>query len=81
MSYQPVLYCTHRPGPPLDRFVEQLWYWEGVPLAHAKDLLLPNGQCGLIINLFEFFSSFLVEFLLFLGIALFSMAIVMIQHL
>ena len=53
MSYQPVLYCTHRPGPPLDRFVEQLWYWEGVPLAHAKDRLLPNGQCGLIINLFE----------------------------
>ncbi|MGH8239244.1 MAG: hypothetical protein ACREXP_19800 [Steroidobacteraceae bacterium] len=42
MSYQPVLYCTHRPGPPLDRFVEQLWYWEGVPLAHAKDRLLPK---------------------------------------
>ena len=53
MSYQPVLYCTHRPGPPLDRFVEQLWYWEGEPLAHAKDRLLPGGSCGLIINLVE----------------------------
>jgi AraC-like DNA-binding protein len=53
VSYRPVLYCTHRPGPPLDRFVEQLWYWEGVPLAHTKDRLLPNGQCGLIINLVE----------------------------
>jgi AraC-like DNA-binding protein len=53
VSYQPVLYCTHRPGPPLDRFVEQLWYWEGVPLAHDKDRLLPNGSCALIINLFE----------------------------
>lgn len=53
MSYQPILYCTHRPGPPLDRFVEQLWYWEGVPLGHAKDRLLPGGRCGLIINLFE----------------------------
>lgn len=53
MSYRPVLYCTHRPGPPLDRFVEQLWYWEGAPLAHAKDRLLPSGRSGLIINLFE----------------------------
>ena len=53
MSYRPVLYCTHRPGPPLDRFVEQLWYWEGVPLAHDKDRLLPAGSCGLIVNLFE----------------------------
>ena len=53
MSYKPILFCTYRPGPPLDRFVERLWYWEGVPLAHAKDRLLPGGSCGLIINLFE----------------------------
>jgi AraC-like DNA-binding protein len=53
VSYRPVLYCTHRPGPPLDRFVEQLWYWEGAPLAHAKDRLLPSGSSALIINLFE----------------------------
>jgi hypothetical protein len=53
VSYRPVLYCTHRPGPPLDRFVDQLWYWEGAPLAHAKDRLLPSGSSGLIINLFE----------------------------
>ena len=53
MSHRPVLYCTHRPGPPLDRFVEQLWYWEGVPLAHDRDRLLPGGSCGLIVNLFE----------------------------
>lgn len=53
MTYQPSLYYTLRPTPPLDRFVEQLWYWEGMPLAHAKDRLLPNGDCGLIINLVE----------------------------
>jgi len=53
VGYRPVLYCTHCPGPPLDRFVEQLWYWEGVPLPHARDRLLPSGQCGLVINLFE----------------------------
>ncbi len=53
MTYQPSLYYTLRPAPPLDRFVEQLWYWEGMPLAHARDRLLPNGDCALIINLVE----------------------------
>jgi AraC-like DNA-binding protein len=53
VSHRPVLYCTHRPGPPLDRFVDQLWYWEGAPLAHYKDRLLPGGSCGLMINLIE----------------------------
>ena len=45
----------HRTGrrPPLDRFVEQLWYWEGAPPAHAKDRLLPTGSASLIINLAE----------------------------
>jgi len=53
VSHRPILYCTHRPGPPLDRFIEQLWYWEGVPPAHAKDRLMPRGLCGLMINLAE----------------------------
>jgi AraC-like DNA-binding protein len=53
VSYQPTLYYTRRPGPPLDRFVQQLWYWEAPPLAHTKDRLLPDGCCGLVINLFE----------------------------
>jgi AraC-like DNA-binding protein len=49
----PILYCTHRPAPPLDRFVQQLWYWEGVPGAHARDRILPSGTATLIINLEE----------------------------
>lgn len=53
MAHRPLLYCTHRPGPPLDRFVEQLWYWEGIPPAHAKDRLMPRGTSGLMINLAE----------------------------
>jgi AraC-like DNA-binding protein len=53
VSHRPLLYCTHRPGPPLDRFVEQLWYWEGVPPEHARDRLMPRGMCGLMINLAE----------------------------
>ena len=53
MTYRPALYCTRRPGPPLDRFVERLWYWECEPLAHMKDRMMPDGSCGLVINLYE----------------------------
>ena len=36
MTYRPVLSCMHRPGPPLDRFVARLWYWEALyPLVFA----------------------------------------------
>jgi AraC-like DNA-binding protein len=50
---QPTLFYTHRPAPPLDRFVEQMWYWEGPAPAHAKDRLLPTGSASLVINLAE----------------------------
>jgi AraC-like DNA-binding protein len=53
VGHRPILHCTHRPGPPLDRFVEQLWYWEGEPLPHARDRLMPRGGSALMINLFE----------------------------
>jgi AraC-like DNA-binding protein len=53
VTYRPTLYCTRRPGPPLDRFVERLWYWESEPLAHMKDRMMPDGSCGLVINLHE----------------------------
>jgi AraC-like DNA-binding protein len=51
--YQHQLYCSYQPGPPLDRFIEQLWYWDGIPGPHAKDRLLPTGSASLIINLEE----------------------------
>jgi hypothetical protein len=50
---QPTIYCSYRPRPPLECFVEQLWYWEGPPPSHAKDRLLPTGTATLIINLAE----------------------------
>lgn len=50
---QPDLHCSYRPAPPLERFVEQLWYWEGTPPPHAKDRLMPTGAASLIINLAE----------------------------
>src|SRR5262245_46681006 len=49
----PLLFCMHRPGPPLDRFVEFIWYWEGSQLAHAKERLMPTGAANIIINLAE----------------------------
>jgi AraC-like DNA-binding protein len=50
---QPDLHCSYRPAPPLDRFVERLWYWEGTPPSHAKDRLMPTGGASLVINLAE----------------------------
>lgn len=47
------IHISHRPAAPLDRFVEQLWYWEGVPPSRGRDRLLPTGCAGLIINLAE----------------------------
>jgi AraC-like DNA-binding protein len=44
----------HRiPAPPLDRFIESLWYCQGLQPLHAKERVLPNGSIGLIINLHE----------------------------
>lgn len=51
--YEPTLCYMHRPAPPLDRFVDRLWYWEGEPLSHGKDRLLPSGEASLIVNLRE----------------------------
>lgn len=51
--YQPALYYARRPAPPLDRFIDSLWYWQGAPPPHARDRLLPTGSASLIINLEE----------------------------
>lgn len=51
--YQPALFYTRRPAPPLDQFVEYLWYWQGTPGPHARDRILPTGSASLIINLEE----------------------------
>jgi AraC-like DNA-binding protein len=39
--------------PPLDRFIETFWYWEGDPLDHLKDTILASARPGLLINLAE----------------------------
>jgi AraC-like DNA-binding protein len=50
---QPDLHLSYRPAPPLDLFVERLWYWDGTPPSHALDRLMPKGTASLVINLAE----------------------------
>jgi AraC-like DNA-binding protein len=42
-----------KPGPPLSRFVQLLWYYEQPPRAHQKERLMPDGCISLVINLEE----------------------------
>jgi AraC-like DNA-binding protein len=48
-----MLYTMRAAPPPLDRFIETLWYWEGEPLNHRKDMILSSVRVGLLINLAE----------------------------
>jgi AraC-like DNA-binding protein len=43
----------YRPAPPLDRFVECLWLWEGLARAHAMERILPDGSMQIVVNLAE----------------------------
>ncbi|HET6335312.1 MAG TPA: helix-turn-helix domain-containing protein [Polyangiales bacterium] len=45
--------ALYRPGPPLDRFVDCFWHWDGYPAPAAKERALPSGSLDLIINLAE----------------------------
>ncbi|HEY8696537.1 MAG TPA: helix-turn-helix domain-containing protein [Rhizomicrobium sp.] len=47
----PVIYATAVPPPPLDRFIENFWYWEGEAPGHAKDTIMASGRVGLLVNL------------------------------
>lgn len=52
-AMQADIHICYRPAPPLGRFVDRLWYWEGVPPAQARHRMVPDGCACLIINLFE----------------------------
>lgn len=43
----------YRPRPPLDRFVEALWLWDGYVQPHAKERILPDGSMQIVVNLTE----------------------------
>ena len=41
----------HRPGPPLDRFIECFWHVDGEVLGHQRERLLPTGRLSIIFRL------------------------------
>jgi hypothetical protein len=43
-----MLYITHVPGPPLDAFVDNLWWLSDAP-AHAREQILPSGTLKLVV--------------------------------
>jgi len=44
-------YLVMQPPPPLDRFVEQFWYWKGDAPGYAKDAIMASRSMALLINL------------------------------
>jgi AraC-like DNA-binding protein len=47
-----MFYLSHIPGPPLDAFVENIWFVNDTP-AHAMERIIPSGTVELVINLRE----------------------------
>lgn len=43
---------THRPAPPLDAFVANLWALQDAP-PHSRECIVPNGTLELVVNLAE----------------------------
>lgn len=44
---------SYLPGPPLSALIQQLWYYEGDPVAHSHESVLPDGSAEFVINLRE----------------------------
>src|SRR5262245_43271115 len=45
-------YLSHRPAPPLDELIEDLWWLRDAP-SHAREQIVPSGTVELVINLRE----------------------------
>ena len=46
-----MLFRSHRPGPPLSNFVENLWLYEGYDSPGHRERILPSGTFELVVNL------------------------------
>jgi AraC-like DNA-binding protein len=44
-------FFRHVPPPPLDRFIDWLWYYDDLEIDHSREHVLPDGTFELIINL------------------------------
>ncbi len=52
-SVAAMIYATHIPSPPLDQFIEMLWFHEGFDADHRLERVLPDGSMEIIINLHD----------------------------
>ena len=44
----------YSPPPPLGRFVQCFWYWDGIPEGtHTYERLMPNGEATIVFNLLD----------------------------
>jgi AraC-like DNA-binding protein len=50
-AHAPAIYKTFAPPPPFDRYIENLWYWEGHDPGHAKDTIMASGRIAIQVNL------------------------------
>jgi AraC-like DNA-binding protein len=48
---RPVVSLRIEPAPPLDAFVASIWYWEGSPQSHARELVVAEPGAGMLIDL------------------------------
>jgi|HubBroStandDraft_6_1064221.scaffolds.fasta_scaffold93204_3 AraC-like DNA-binding protein len=46
-----MVHQVHIPCPPLNQFIESLWYYEAPTPCHAVDRMMPSGELGVILNL------------------------------
>lgn len=46
-----MIFRTHRPAPPLDAFITDLWLYDAYAQPHATERILPSGTFELVINL------------------------------
>jgi AraC-like DNA-binding protein len=46
-----LLYLEHTPAPPLNRFVQVLWYARAPQANHSRERILPSGHTQIILNL------------------------------
>ena len=47
-----MIYVSRTPSPPLDAFIDNLWWLSDAP-AHARERILPSGTLELVVNLHE----------------------------
>jgi AraC-like DNA-binding protein len=48
-----MILLSHKPRPPLDQFVERIWYCHGYTAGHSLDRMMPIGSVDLLVNLHE----------------------------